>query len=229
MTLSDVECRGVRQRAFQAVADLDKHLAVLDEHKENHTVAPLLLPHAPRLCHALCVISDIRVALHFGKNRDHHLVGSFSLELSKLLVEARCGFFRNNAGVIIEVRARRWWNYFRGVRTDREQRDASPEKGGSRSGANAARGTFRRLRRNELVLASPSRAQAACHPRIHTALLARPRVSLRGGRGAGAGELKLNCTGGGFSAPGCAAKNGFGGKPSMPAIKFVGKLRTATL
>jgi hypothetical protein len=47
--------------------------------------------------------------------------------------------------------------------------------------------------------------------------------------GAGAGELKLNCTGGGFSAPGCAAKNGFGGKPSIPAIKFVGKLRTATL
>ena len=46
---------------------------------------------------------------------------------------------------------------------------------------------------------------------------------------AGAGELKLNCTGGGFSAPGCALKNGFGGKPSIPAIKFVGKLRTATL
>src|SRR6476620_10710951 len=46
---------------------------------------------------------------------------------------------------------------------------------------------------------------------------------------AGAGELKLNCTGGGFSAPGCAVKNGFGGNPSIPAIKFVGKLRTATL
>ena len=103
MTLSDVECRRVRQRAFQAVADLDKHLAVLDEHKENHTITPLLLADAPRLCHALCVISDIRVALHFRKNRDHHLVGSFSLELSKLLVEARCGFFRNNAGVIVEV------------------------------------------------------------------------------------------------------------------------------
>jgi hypothetical protein len=28
--------------------------------------------------------------------------------------------------------------------------------------------------------------------------------------GAGAGEVKLNCTAGGFSAPGCAAKNGFG-------------------
>src|SRR5689334_11991989 len=47
--------------------------------------------------------------------------------------------------------------------------------------------------------------------------------------GAGAGELKLNCTDGGFSAPGCALKNGFGGKPSMPANKTVGKLRTATL
>src|ERR1700741_421783 len=46
---------------------------------------------------------------------------------------------------------------------------------------------------------------------------------------AGAGELKLNWTGGGFSAPGCAAKNGLGEKPSGPATKFVGKLRTATL
>ena len=46
---------------------LDKHFAVLNEHKENYTVAPLLLTHAPRLCHALCVIGDIRVALHLGK------------------------------------------------------------------------------------------------------------------------------------------------------------------
>src|ERR1700756_1459313 len=41
------------------------------------------------------------------------------------------------------------------------------------------------------------------------------------GEVAGAGVPKLNCTGGGFSAPGCAVKNGRGGKPSMPAIKFV--------
>ena len=47
--------------------------------------------------------------------------------------------------------------------------------------------------------------------------------------GEGAGEPKLNCTGGGFSAPGCAVKNGRCAKPNMPAIKFVGKLRTATL
>ena len=128
MTLSDVECRRVRQRAFQAVADLDEHLAVLDEHKKNHTITPLLLADAPRLCHALCVIGDIRVALHFRKNRDHDLVGSITLELSKLFVEPRCGFFRNNAGVIVEVRARRCRNHFRGVRADRQQRERGQKK-----------------------------------------------------------------------------------------------------
>src|SRR6266403_1583026 len=128
MTLSDVECRRVRQRAFQAVADLDNHLAVLDEHKKNHTITPLLLADAPRLCHALCVIGDIRVALHFRKNRDHDLVGSLSLELSKLFVEPRCGFLGNNAGVIVEVRARRYRDQFRGVRADREQRERGQKK-----------------------------------------------------------------------------------------------------
>jgi hypothetical protein len=47
--------------------------------------------------------------------------------------------------------------------------------------------------------------------------------------GEGAGEPKLKCTGGGLSAPGCAVKNGRGAKPNMPAIRFTGKLRTATL
>src|SRR5262245_55610008 len=114
MTLSDVESCRVGQCAFQAVADLDEHLAVLDKRKKNHTVAPLLLADAPRLCHALCVISDIRVALHFRENRDYHLVGSFPLELSKLLVKAVSSFFRSHAGVVVEVRARGWRNYFRG-------------------------------------------------------------------------------------------------------------------
>ena len=69
--------------------------------------------------------------------------------------------------------------------------------------------------------------RGACAPRNHGAQVCHYGAAVAAG--AGAGELKLNCTGGGFSAPGCAAKNGFGGKPSMPAIKFVGKLRTATL
>ena len=49
------------------------------------------------------------------------------------------------------------------------------------------------------------------------------------GETAGAGEPKLNCTGGGRSAPGVAEKNGRGGNPNIPAIKFVGKLFTAVL
>ncbi len=47
--------------------------------------------------------------------------------------------------------------------------------------------------------------------------------------GEGAGDPKSKCTGGGLSAPVCAVKNGRGAKPSIPAIKLVGKLRTATL
>ena len=47
------------------------------------------------------------------------------------------------------------------------------------------------------------------------------------GEAAGAGVPKLKFTAGALSAPGCAAKNGRGAKPNIPAIKFVGKLRTA--
>jgi hypothetical protein len=47
--------------------------------------------------------------------------------------------------------------------------------------------------------------------------------------GDGAGVPKLKFTVGALSAPGCAAKNGRGAKPNIPAIKFVGKLRTAVL
>src|ERR1700726_1807676 len=47
--------------------------------------------------------------------------------------------------------------------------------------------------------------------------------------GDGAGVPKLKFTVGAFSAPGCAAKNGRGAKPNMPAIKLVGKLRTVVL
>ncbi len=48
--------------------------------------------------------------------------------------------------------------------------------------------------------------------------------------GDGAGEPKLGkFTAGGRSAPCCAAKNGRCAKPNIPAMKFVGKLRTAVL
>src|SRR5207248_6269305 len=46
---------------------------------------------------------------------------------------------------------------------------------------------------------------------------------------AGAGLPKLKFTAGGFSAPAWASKNGRGWKPNIPANRFVGKVRTATL
>src|ERR1700730_13713221 len=56
-----------------------------------------------------------------------------------------------------------------------------------------------------------------------------PTYGVPVGEVAGAGVPKLKFTTGAFSAPGCAAKNGRGAKPNIPAIKFVGKLRTAVL
>src|SRR3989442_401736 len=56
-----------------------------------------------------------------------------------------------------------------------------------------------------------------------------PTYGVPVGEVAGAGVPKLKFTAGALSAPGCAAKNGRGAKPNIPAIKFVGKLRTAVL
>src|SRR5207302_2283572 len=54
-------------------------------------------------------------------------------------------------------------------------------------------------------------------------------AAVAAGEAAGAGEPKLNCTFGAFSAPCWAAKNGRVEKPNIPAIVFVGKRRTAVL
>ena len=89
----DVERGYVGQRSFQTVTDLDKHLAVLNEHEKDNAIATLLLTNAPRLSDTLCVICDIRLALHLRENRDHDLVRRFALKLGKLFIKAqRCVF-----------------------------------------------------------------------------------------------------------------------------------------
>src|SRR5439155_16365087 len=73
-------------------------------------------------------------------------------------------------------------------------------------------------------------AKNAPRLRLQIDIVQRSRQSTSGEAvAAGAGEPKLNWTGGGLSAPGCAVKNGRCAKPNMPAIKLVGKLRTAML
>ena len=106
MSLGDIERGRIRDRAFQAIADLDEHLAIVDENKEHRAVATIFLSDAPRLRNALRVVRDIGVGLHFAENRHDDLVRSVALELRELLVETRRGAFRNNAGVIVEVTIR---------------------------------------------------------------------------------------------------------------------------
>src|SRR5437762_8418691 len=101
-----IERSNVGQRAFQAVTDLDKHLAVLNEDKKHSSIAPVFLADAPCLCDALRVICNIRVALHLRKDRHHDLIGCFALKLRKLFVEAQRGGFGNHTGVIVEIACR---------------------------------------------------------------------------------------------------------------------------
>jgi len=101
--LSDIERRNVRQRAFQAVTDLNEHLSVYDKDKQHDAITPVLLADAPHLRDALRVIRDVRVTLHFRKHSNHNLVRSVALKLGQLLIEAISGFLRNDASVIIKV------------------------------------------------------------------------------------------------------------------------------
>jgi hypothetical protein len=88
----DIERGDVGQRAFQAVPDLDKHFAVLNEHEKDDAIATFLLTNAPRLSDTLRVICDLGVALHLREDGDHDLVRCFAFKLCKLLVKTQGSF-----------------------------------------------------------------------------------------------------------------------------------------
>ena len=88
----DVERGDVGQRAFQTVADLDKHLPILNEHEKDDAIATFLLTNTPRLGDTLCVICDIGFALHLREDRDHDLIRGFALKLGKLFIKTQRGF-----------------------------------------------------------------------------------------------------------------------------------------
>src|SRR4051794_4213667 len=103
----------IRERALQAVSDLDKHFAVLDEDEEDRSVPRLFLPYLPRLRNATRVVSDVRIGLHRRKNRDDHLVRGVAFELSQLIIEALCRAWRDDVRVVVEVFRRLRRNHFR--------------------------------------------------------------------------------------------------------------------
>ena len=127
--LSDIERRNIRQRAFQAVTDLNEHLSVCDKDKQHDAITPVLLAYAPHLRDALCVIRDVRVTLHFRKHSNHNLVRSVALKLGQLLIEAMSGFLRNDASVIIKVAVRFRRNDFGGLRAFWQQRSERRDAG----------------------------------------------------------------------------------------------------
>ena len=179
----DIERGQIRERAFQTVTCLNEHLPVLREDEEHNAVALSFLSNTPRLGDALRVIRNLRVTLHFGKDRDHNLVGSFAFELGKLFVETERGVFCNHSGIIVEVS--RWFrrNDFRRLRMDRDKRRETE------------RDSFH--------------ARIGCRSFMQDRQ-SRYGVALTAGEAAGAGEPKLKFTVGAFSAPGWAAKNGRG-------------------
>ncbi len=89
----NVERGRVWECAFQAIADLNEHLPVLRKDEQHNAITLFFLSNAPRLRDALCIIGDIRIALHFRKHRDHDLVGSLTLKLPELFVETISGLF----------------------------------------------------------------------------------------------------------------------------------------
>src|SRR6266496_440657 len=115
MVCSDVVSDDVWQNPFQAVADLDRYLAVLNECKKNDPVTVPFLTDFPSLSYTLSVVRNIRVALHLRKDRNHDLVRRFALKSGKLFIETlRCGF-GNDASVIIEIPIRFRRNDFCGL------------------------------------------------------------------------------------------------------------------
>ena len=87
LVFRDIERRDVRQRAFQSVANLDIHFAVVNEHEQDDSIATLFLTNAPRLRNPLCVIRNIRITLHLREDGDHDLIRRLAFKLRELLVK----------------------------------------------------------------------------------------------------------------------------------------------
>ncbi len=86
--LDDRARDGVRQHAFQPVADLDPHLMLGWGDQQQHAVVLLLLPELPETEQPVRVVLD-GCALERGHGRDHDLVRALRLLRRQLLVERR--------------------------------------------------------------------------------------------------------------------------------------------
>ena len=74
LLVNDTLAERIGQDAFQSVADLDKHLVVLDKNEEHRSVVFAFLAHLPRPGHAHGVIVYRRIRLHLRIDGHQNLV-----------------------------------------------------------------------------------------------------------------------------------------------------------
>jgi hypothetical protein len=104
--LNDALGDGVWDSALQAVANLEEHLPILNEHEQHGTVVLALLPYRPGLRHPNRVVLNGGFGLHLGKDGDNDLARVATLEILQLTIQLIGDRRRDNSGVVIEVARR---------------------------------------------------------------------------------------------------------------------------
>ena len=103
LSVDDVFGGGVGDHAFEAVADLEEHFAVVGEDEEDGAVVLAFHADVPGLGDADCVIGDVGVGLHFGVDDDADLVGGVAFDLFELAVEVVGGLGGGDVGLVVEL------------------------------------------------------------------------------------------------------------------------------
>jgi len=89
----------VGQRAFQPVADLDAHLAVVLGHQQKHAIVFAALAELPETEQPVGIGLDL-FAIEAGYGRHDDLVGTLFLEIGELLRQRRLGRGIDDVGIV---------------------------------------------------------------------------------------------------------------------------------
>src|SRR5262249_3165311 len=111
---------------FEAVADLDAHLALAWRHDQQHAVVLALLSDSPAAAELDAKILD-RGALQRSQGHDHELVGGLGFEVRELLGERRPRRLIEDIGLVHRAAAERGQDQ-RNSREDGEQKESAEEQ-----------------------------------------------------------------------------------------------------
>ena len=88
--LDDQPGHRVGEIAFEAVADLDAHVALVRRDDQDDAVVLALLADPPGAAELIAVVGDVVALQRFQRDHDE-LVGGLRLERGELGIELRCG------------------------------------------------------------------------------------------------------------------------------------------